>query len=133
MKYTKLIKAANKAKQRSHSPYSKFRVGAAIVTRSGRIFTGCNIENSSLSLTMCAERTAISKAISEGQRQFTAIAIASDAKDFITPCGACRQVLMDLAGNINVVMTDGDGRSKTARMTELLPMPFTNAVLTHIL
>jgi cytidine deaminase len=125
MDYKELIQAARKAKKNSHSPYSKFRVGAALLTKSGKIYTGCNIENSSYSLTVCAERTALFKAVSEGEKKFLAMVISTDVKDFISPCGACRQVVSDLAGDIDIVLTNGVGKTKIMRMKELLPHPFT--------
>ena len=131
MNYTSIVKAAQKAKRNSYSPYSKFRIGAAVLTQSGKIFTGCNIENSSFSLTICAERTALFKAISESQKKFKVIAIASDKNEFITPCGACRQVLLELAGNIDVILVNGKGKSKTTKLATLLPMPFDGKMLRH--
>ncbi len=124
MDYKKLVKHAQAARKRSHSPYSRFRVGAALLTRKGKIFTGCNIEVSSFGLTICAERTAIFKAISEGEKRFAAIAIATDEDSFTTPCGACRQVLMDLAGNIDFVMSKKNGEVRVMKMSELIPFPF---------
>lgn len=124
MHYSKLIREARKAKRASHSPYSKFRVGAALLTTKGKTYTGSNIEVSSYSLTLCAERTALFKAFSEGERSFRAIAIASDEKDFTPPCGACRQVIMDLAGDIEVILTNSKGKHKIVRASELLPLPF---------
>ncbi len=129
MNHKKLLLAARKAKLRSYSPYSKFRVGAALLTTSGKIFTGCNIETSSLGLTICAERTAIFKAISEGHRRFRAISIVSDADGIIPPCGACRQVLLDLAGNIDVILTDHRGKVRVEKLRKLLPLPFTKSML----
>jgi len=129
VKYTKLIEAAKRAKRNSFSPHSNFRVGAAILTSTGKTFTGCNIENSSFSLTICAERTAIFKAISEGSRKFKAIAIVSDMKDIIPPCGACRQVLMDLAGDIDVILSGSGKKTKITRLSTLLPMPFDSSML----
>lgn len=129
MNIKKLTVAAHKAKKHSYSPYSKFRVGAALLTRSGKIITGCNIENSSFSLTICAERTALFKAVSEGYNRFSAIAIASDSNDPIPPCGACRQVIMDLAGNIDVILSDSNGNIKQLKMIDFLPMPFTDRML----
>jgi cytidine deaminase len=127
VKYKKLILAAIKAKENSYSPYSKLSVGAAILTKSGKIFTGCNIENSSFSLTICAERTAIFKAISEGSKKFSAIAIVSDLDDPIPPCGACRQVLFDLAGNIDVILLSKSGKKAVIKkLSSFLPMPFTD-------
>lgn len=131
MNIKKLAAAARKAKARSHSPYSKFRVGAALLTKSGRIFSGCNIENSSFSLTICAERTALFKAISEGSTRFTAIAIASDTNSFVPPCGACRQVIYELAGNIKIILTDKRGRTRELAMSDLLPLPFGHEMMEH--
>jgi cytidine deaminase len=122
--YHALVTAAKKAKQKAYAPYSNFRVGAAIRTKHGRVYTGCNIENSSYGLTICAERTAIFKAISEGERDFTAIAVASDDRDFCPPCGACRQVLMDLAPRIDFVMINKKGQEKVVTLGELFPYPF---------
>jgi cytidine deaminase len=129
VKYKRLINHAQKAKRHSYSPHSNFRVGAAIVTKDGKIYSGCNIENSSYSLTICAERTAIFKAISEGHRKFSAIAITSDLKEEIPPCGACRQVLFDLAGNIDVIMVGENNSTKTCKLIELLPIPFDSSML----
>lgn len=127
--YQTLINEARLAKKNSYSPYSNFRVGVALLGKSGIIYKGCNIENSSYSLTICAERTALFKAISEGERSFRAIAIASDAKNFISPCGACRQVILELAGNIDVVLITGNGKSKVLKMNTLLPHPFNQKTL----
>jgi cytidine deaminase len=122
--YQALIRAAKQAKQKAYVPFSNFRVGAAIRTKQGRVYTGCNIENSSYGLTICAERTAIFKAISEGEKEFTAIAVASDDPDFCPPCGACRQVLMDLAPSIDFVMINKKGQEKVVTLRELFPYPF---------
>ena len=129
MNKTKLISAAHKAKKKSYSPYSKFRVGAALLTSSGKIITGCNIENSSYSLTICAERTALFKAVSEGHKRFKAIVIASDSSSFIPPCGACRQVLSDLAGNIDVFLSNNKHDVVQLKMEDFLPMPFNDSML----
>ena len=120
-----------RAKNNSYSPYSNFRVGAALLTKTGKIFTGCNIENSSYSLTICAERTAIFKAVSEGQRNFKAIAISSDMKEIIPPCGACRQVLMDLASDIDVILSGSNNKPIIIKLSKLLPMPFDSKMLTN--
>lgn len=124
MNYESLALAAKRAKQNSFSPYSKFRVGAAVLTKGGKMFTGCNVESSSYSLTVCAERTALFKAISEGERTFKAIAIASDEKGYTSPCGACRQVISDLAGNIDVVLTNSSGKLTIVKASKLLPRAF---------
>jgi cytidine deaminase len=129
MSNEELYKLAIKALQYSYSPYSKFRVGAALLTTSGKVYTGCNIENSSYSLTICAERTALFKAISEGETTFSKIIIVSDSDDFITPCGACRQVLSDLAGDIEIILTNSNGEMQGKRMRDLLPFAFGQASL----
>ena len=123
--YLKLVQCAKEAKTNALAPFSNFRVGAAILTKSGKIFTGCNIENSSFGLTICAERTAIFKAISEGHRNFLAMAIVSDNGEFTPPCGACRQVLMDLAGDIDFVMVNKKNVLQIKKMHSLLPLAFT--------
>lgn len=132
MNYKTLSKRALAARTLSHSPYSHFRVGAALLTKTGKIFTGCNVETSSYSLTMCAERTALFKAMSEGHRKFRAIAIASDEAGFTPPCGACRQVILDLAGNIDVILTKKNGETKIIAMNELLPHAFTKRNLDRL-
>ena len=123
--YERLVRFARKAQKRSLAPFSHFRVGAALLAADGRIFSGCNIENSSYGLTMCAERTALFKAVSEGERKFKAIAIVSDDEGYTSPCGACRQVMLDLAGNIEIVLADKKGNIRVHTMGELLPHPFT--------
>ncbi len=119
-----LISKARTARKRAVATYSRFHVGAAVEGASGRVYTGCNIESSSYSLTICAERTAIFKAISEGEKKFKAIAIVSDSPRFTAPCGACRQVLMDLAGNIQVIMANRSGSTRVRRLKDLLPEEF---------
>lgn len=127
MKHDELIKLAIEAKKFAHAPYSKFKVGAAILTEDGEIFTGCNIENSSYSLTVCAERVAIFKAYSTGKKKFKSIAIVSDSKNYISPCGACRQVLMDLAGGeLEVILTNSAGKKKIVKLSDLMPLPFSS-------
>jgi cytidine deaminase len=124
MDYSSLVARAREAKRNSYSPYSQFRVGAAVLTADGRVFTGCNIENGSYGLTICAERTALYKAVSEGGHSFVALAIASDEETYTPPCGACRQVIFELAGNIDVILTKKNGRSQVRKMLDLLPHPF---------
>jgi len=124
--YKGLVKAAINAKRRAHAPYSRFRVGAALLGTSGRVYTGCNIELSTYPLTICAERTAIFKAVSEGERNFRAIAVVSDDPEYTPPCGACRQVLIELAGNIDFLMVDGSQRVKSVPLKALLPLAFTH-------
>ncbi|MEJ5306346.1 MAG: cytidine deaminase [Ignavibacteria bacterium] len=120
----KLIEKAIEAKNFSYSPYSKFRVGAALLTDNNEIITGCNVENASYGLTICAERTAIFKAYSEGKRRFKAIAISSDDKNFCPPCGACRQIIWELCGDIDVILIDGNKNTKTFKASDFLPYPF---------
>jgi cytidine deaminase len=122
--YRELVKKAHEAKKRSFAPYSNFHVGAALLSATGEIYTGCNIEISTYALTICAERTAIFKAISEGERCFKAIAVVSDDPGYTPPCGSCRQVLMDLAGNIDFLMINGKGDVEILKMKTLLPHAF---------
>lgn len=117
----KLLQLAREAMKRSYSPYSRFPVGAALLSKDGRIFLGCNIENASFSMTMCAERTAVFKAVSEGATKFSAIAIA--AKAVAWPCGACRQVLNEFAPDIRVLVT-WDDQTLEKNLNELLPENF---------
>lgn len=124
VEYKELIKVAQDAKRRAYAPYSHFRVGAALLTSSGHIYSGCNVEISTYALTLCAERTAIFKAVSEGEKKFKAIAVVSDDPQYIPPCGACRQVLMDLAGNIDFIMVNGKGTGKVLKLAKLLPYAF---------
>jgi len=118
-----LLDSARKARNTAYAPYSNFRVGAALLGESGRIYTGGNIENISYGLTNCAERTALFKAVSEGERSFTAIAIAADTSP-PWPCGACRQVLSEFAPKMTVLITWGDGRRARSTLDQLLPNSF---------
>ncbi len=115
---------AREARERARAPYSRFPVGAALKTRTGEIVTGCNIENASYGLSMCAERVAVWKAVSEGLAGFEAITIVTAAKRPTPPCGACRQVLWESCGDIAVHMVTLAGRARTLRLSELLPLPF---------
>jgi cytidine deaminase len=115
---------AAEARERAHAPFSGFRVGAALKTATGEIVTGCNIENASYGLTMCAERVAVYKAVSEGLGDFDAIAVVADADRITPPCGPCRQILWEFGGNLTVHMADLKGRTKTMRLKDLLPLPF---------
>lgn len=107
------------------APYSHFRVGAVLVTKQGNQYTGHNIESSSYGLTICAERVALFKALSEGEKEFKNISILSDAQDFCPPCGACRQVLMDFAPDIEVILLNDNGQKKAYKLHDLLPEAFT--------
>jgi len=120
----KLLEAAKKASRFAYAPYSRFRVGAAVLTKSGKIFTGCNVENASYGLTVCAERIAIFKAIAEAERYFDAIAIYTNTKDFTLPCGACLQVLAEFSENLRVIIINRYRKIKEYRLSELMPYPF---------
>ena len=108
----------------AYVPYSHFPVGAALECRDGTVFTGCNVENAAYGSTICAERTAIFKAVSEGHRDFVRIAIAGKSKDFCVPCGSCRQVMMEFSPEMEVICLNGAGESKTFALRELLPYGF---------
>ena len=120
----KLIEAAVKVRENAHAPYSNFKVGAAVETRSGKIFTGCNVENASYGLTICAERVAIFKAISEGEGEFTRIAVVADTPELTPPCGACRQIIWEFCGDVPVIFSNLEGVTETIQMKELLPRAF---------
>lgn len=119
-----LIKLAKQAYKNSYAPYSRVKVGAAILCSNGRIFTGCNIENASYGLTMCAERSAVYNAIVAGQKEFSKIAIISNQKREFSPCGACRQVLAEFAPSLEVIWQDKKGKTKSKKLNQLLPSPF---------
>jgi cytidine deaminase len=119
-----LISAAVEARRNAHAPYSKFQVGAAVEDSSGRIHTGCNIENATYGLTLCAERVAIFKAISEGARRFTRVAIVADTETLTPPCGACRQILWEFCGDVEIVLANLQGKSETVRLATLFPRAF---------
>jgi cytidine deaminase len=122
--FAEMVELAREARQRAHAPYSGFKVGAALRTRTGEIVTGCNIENASFGLTLCAERVAVFKALSEGLTEFDAITVVADSKRRTAPCGPCRQILWEFCGDILVHMVGRGGRSRTLRLRELLPLPF---------
>lgn len=120
-----LVNLAMEAKKNAYTPYSNFRVGAALLTKDGKIYEGCNIENASYGATNCAERTAIFKAVSEGKRDFEAIAINSDSEGFTYPCGICRQVMNEFAVNLKVYVSNKNGEYKEYSLSQLLPGGFT--------
>ena len=119
-----LTAAAKLARENAHAAYSNFRVGAALRAISGRIFSGCNVENSTYGLTICAERVALFKAISEGERGFEAIAVVTDTDSLTPPCGACRQLIWEFCGDVPVILANFKGKSEILRMRELFPRPF---------
>ena len=121
-----LVELARQARKRAYAPYSHFPVGAALLGRSGRVYTGCNVENASYPLCICAERTAVVKAVSEGEREFQAIAVITATG--ATPCGGCRQILREFGGpdgDLKVIVADTAGRIRTFTIAELLPEGFT--------
>ena len=119
-----LIAAARTAREHAHAPYSNFRVGAAVRAKSGRIFTGCNVENSTYGLTLCAERVAIFKAVSEGERGFDAVAVVTDTDSLTPPCGACRQIIWEFAKNAKIVLANLRGQKEEVDIGHLLPKAF---------
>lgn len=121
-----LVEEAKKAREFSYSPYSHFRVGAALLCSDGTVYTGCNIENAAFSPTNCAERTAVFKAVSEGKTEFTKIAVVGDDETYLSPCGVCRQVLMEFVNpmEFEVIMAGNSDRKKVVKLAELLPESF---------
>jgi len=119
-----LIEAALAARKNAHAPFSHFPVGAAIEDSDGHIHTGCNVENATYGLTICAERVAVFKAISEGARTFTRVAVAADTNALTPPCGACRQILWEFCGDIELTLVNPRGKTETFRLKDLFPRPF---------
>lgn len=118
------LAAALAARNYAHAPFSKFQVGAALEDTSGRLHTGCNVENATYGLTVCAERVAVFKAISEGARQFRRIVVAADTDDLTPPCGACRQILWEFCGDIEILLANPRGKCESLRLKDLFPRPF---------
>ncbi len=123
IQYNELISAASAARLLAYAPYSGFRVGAALVTKAGKIYTGCNVENISLGLTICAERSAIATAVAQGSKDFAAIAVVTEGKKPAIPCGACRQVLAEFNPGMKVLTATTDGKVQEFDLAELLPLP----------
>ena len=119
-----LIESAKQAREKAFAPYSNFKVGAAVQTKGGKIFTGCNIENASYGLTICAERVAIFKAVSEGEKEFSSIAVVADTDELTPPCGPCRQIIHEFCGDIPVTFANLKDKTETLQMKELLPRAF---------
>jgi cytidine deaminase len=124
-----LVTAATRAFENAYAPYSNFRVGAAVRAKSGRVYTGCNIENATLGLTCCAERVAIFKSVSEGERGFDAIAIVTDVDRLTPPCGACRQIIWEFCGDVPVVLANLKGKVEHETSGKLLPRAFDSSFL----
>jgi cytidine deaminase len=122
--YDPLIAVAKQARQNAHAKFSNFKVGAALLAASGKTYGGCNVENATYGLTICAERVAIFKAISEGERKFDAIAVVTDTESLTPPCGACRQLIWEFCGDVPVVLANLKGEVEVVRMRELFPQPF---------
>ena len=123
-KKEELIEAATRVRENSYAPFSDFRVGAALETDDGEIIAGCNVESASYGLTVCAERVAIWKAISEGKRKIKHIAVVADTEDLTPPCGVCRQIIWEFGGDIPVVLANLKGKVETVQMKDLLPRAF---------
>lgn len=125
-----LIAAARRARRHAHAAYSGFKVGAALETADGTIVTGCNVENATYGLTICAERVAMFKAISEGHRRFKRVAVVADTMAPTPPCGPCRQILWEFGGDLEVIMANLRRETGRHRLRELLPLPFDDRLLT---
>jgi cytidine deaminase len=125
----RLVERAREARLRAAADYSGFKVGAALETESGEIITGCNIENATYGLTMCAERVAMFKALSEGHREFRRVAVVADTPAPTPPCGSCRQILWEFAGDVEIVLANLQAVTARYRMHELLPAPFDKRLL----
>ena len=119
-----LVEKAVKVREIAYAPFSKFKVGAAVETETGEIFTGCNVESASYGLTVCAERVAIWKAVSEGKKKFSRIAVVADTEELTPPCGVCRQIIWEFCGDVPVIMANLKGDVETVQMKELLPRAF---------
>jgi cytidine deaminase len=130
MKPTELIDLARKARKKAYAPYSHYKVGAALLGKSGTVYTGCNVENASYGHTICAERTAVLKAVSEGETEFEAIAVVT--RNGGSPCGACRQVLSEFAPKLTIYIADKNGEYRTTTLKRLLPDSFTPAHLEEV-
>jgi cytidine deaminase len=127
--YDFLITAARQARENAHAKFSNFKVGAALLSSSGKIYGGCNVENATYGLTICAERVAIFKAISEGERRFDAIAVVTDTGALTAPCGACRQIIWEFCGDVPVVMANLRDKTEIVSMSQLFPKPFDSSSL----
>ncbi len=125
----KLIEAATLARERAYAPYSEFQVGAAVEAESGDIYIGCNVESASYGLTVCAERVAIWKGISCGEKRFKKIAVVVDTEELTPPCGVCRQIIWEFCGDVPVVLSNLHGKTETVQMSELLPRAFDSKFL----
>lgn len=119
-----LIETTKKAFENAYAPYSKFRVGAVVETKAGKLYTGCNVESASYGLTVCAERVAIWKAVSEGEREFKQVCVVADTEELTPPCGVCRQIIWEFCGDIPIVFANLKGKYEILQMKDLLPRAF---------
>ncbi|MDQ2773447.1 MAG: cytidine deaminase [Acidobacteriota bacterium] len=124
-----LIEAALAVRERAHAPFSGFKVGAAIEDENGRIYTGCNVENSTYGLTVCAERVAVFKAVSEGAGRLRRVAVVADSEKLTPPCGACRQILWEFCGDAELVLSNLSGKQETISVGQIFPRPFDDSFL----
>ena len=129
MRDAELVKLAKKAMANSYSPYSRFKVGAALLTKSGKVYAGCNVENASLGLSVCAERNVIFSAVSNGERDFRSLAIVNSTGQAVFPCGACRQVMREFSGDLRVIIGASKGKTRTFKISSLLPLAFESGKL----
>ena len=125
----RLLSRARQARKKAFAPYSKFKVGAAVETAAGRVYTGTNVENASYGLTLCAERVAILYAVAQGERRFKRVAVVADSDKLTGPCGACRQIIWEFCGNAEVILGNLKGRTAVHRMRDLFPLPFDKSYL----
>lgn len=126
---TQLIDIATEVREMAYAPYSNFKVGAAVESESGDVYTGCNIESASYGLTVCAERVAIWKGISRGEKRFGRIAVVVDTEELTPPCGVCRQIIWEFCGDVPVILSNLHGKTETVMMSELLPRAFDSKFL----
>ncbi|HEY3455058.1 MAG TPA: cytidine deaminase [Bryobacteraceae bacterium] len=124
-----LIEAARSARERAHAPFSKFKVGATVGDEDGRIYSGCNVESASYGLTMCAERVAVFRAISEGASKLVRIAVVADTERLTPPCGACRQILWEFLGDGELILANLSGATERLRISQIFPRPFDRSFL----
>jgi cytidine deaminase len=124
-----LIEAARSARERAYAPFSKFKVGAAVEDQDGRIYSGCNVESTSYGLTMCAERVAVFRAISEGASKLARMAVVADTEQLTPPCGACRQILWEFLGDSELILANLAGATETLRISQIFPRPFDGSFL----
>jgi len=125
----RLLSRARQARKNAFAPYSKFKVGAAVETAGGRVYTGTNVENATYGLTVCAERVAILYAVSQGERRFKRVAVVADSGKLTGPCGACRQIIWEFCGNAEVLLGNLKGKTAVYRMKDLFPLPFDKSYL----